>query len=384
MINEGVQTIIQIGPPSLLGEEGALDYFTSLAIFLLVMFLYSFYAQKIQLRIWINKIEKSLSRIEKLAMDGKKKVVSVIVDNGAEDKSVARKIDEISEFFMIEPVDRDPSGVLSRLEHLLNVRKSRFASFVNSMVPRADPETKANLEVMLEAIIALNTIYRIVRHYLILGKKTQSLIIIMQLEMQIPLIEKIAEAYYNALDAFIKGIPIGDGIGPLSAVLLANGNRFTELNDGSEFCKSEVDVVGRRVIVLKAKGPGGRVGKPGLAVKNIVRQLGGSIARIITVDAALKLEGDRSGDVIEGVGAAIGDPGPEKYKIEEVATKYGIPLDAIVVKVSAEEAVMPMKKQIADAAEVVVERIKRAVVDRVREKGTVLVVGIGNTLGIGQ
>ena len=50
------------------------------------------------------------------------------------------------------------------------------------------------------------------------------------------------------------------------------------------------------------------------------------------MDAALKLEGEELGRVSEGTGAAIGDPGPEKYAMEEAATERGIGIEAIVIK----------------------------------------------------
>ena len=43
------------------------------------------------------------------------------------------------------------------------------------------------------------------------------------------------------------------------------------------------------------------------------------------IDAGLKLEGEMVGEVSEGIGAAIGGPGVDAYKIEEKLTKYKIP-----------------------------------------------------------
>ena len=47
---------------------------------------------------------------------------------------------------------------------------------------------------------------------------------------------------------------------------------------------------------------------------------------LIMVDAAGKLEGEDVGEIAEGVGAAIGGPGVEKYKIERAAIENNIPL----------------------------------------------------------
>jgi len=104
---------------------------------------------------------------------------------------------------------------------------------------------------------------------------------------------------------------------------------------------------------------------------------------IIMVDAALKLEGEKTGEVAEGIGAAIGGIGTERFKIEEEATKFGVPVYAIVVKQSILEAVTTMKKEIAEAADVVIDKIKRLIVERTKEGELVIVAGIGNTAGVG-
>ena len=144
----------------------------------------------------------------------------------------------------------------------------------------------------------------------------------------------------------------------------------------------ETVIEGRRVIALKAEGPGGNVGKPGDAIRQILEENNGKASMIIMVDAALKLEGEKTGEVTEGIGAAIGGIGTERYKIEEEATKFGIPVYAIVIKQSILEAVTTMKKEIADAAEPVMESIKRLILEHTKEGELIIVAGIGNTAGI--
>ena len=103
----------------------------------------------------------------------------------------------------------------------------------------------------------------------------------------------------------------------------------------------------------------------------------------MTIDAALKLEGETLARVSEGTGAAIGDPGPEKYAIEETATENGIPLEAIVVKQDEAAAVGVMDKRILDSVTEVIERIKKAIRIRTQPGDKVILAGIGNTIGIG-
>ena len=86
----------------------------------------------------------------------------------------------------------------------------------------------------------------------------------------------------------------------------------------------------------------------------------------------------------EGVGAAIGGIGTERFKIEEVAHKHKIPLFAVIVKQSLKEAIAPMKKEIYGGVEKAIERVKRIINENTKEGDTVFVAGIGNTIGIAQ
>ena len=74
----------------------------------------------------------------------------------------------------------------------------------------------------------------------------------------------------------------------------------------------------------------------------------------------------------------------EKFEIEEVATKHDIPVYAVLVKQGDLDVMATMNKEIADGADRAVELVKRIVRDRTNEGESVLVAGIGNTLGVGQ
>lgn len=145
-----------------------------------------------------------------------------------------------------------------------------------------------------------------------------------------------------------------------------------------------IEFEGRKIVVVKAEGPMATVGTPGEGVQNVIEREGGRVSRIITVDAALKLEGEETGSVAEGMGVAMGDPGPEKIAIERVAVKYGIPIDAVIVKMSMEEAITEMRKEVYQAADKAIEYVKRIILERTKPGSTVVVVGVGNTAGIAQ
>jgi len=351
-------------------------------LWLAFFILYMFYGQKIQVKIMLKEIEGSLFRLKLMRDRGREIAISTIKSISKGNSDPTDRIDRLLEHVYIPPVDLDPSGIIRRLEHLINVRDFKFKEEVKLMVPDADEAQINNLTNMIEAAMALNQIYKAVRHYYLIGKKTSSFYIILQLQMILPQIMMETKAYARALVAFKNGQPIGDGIGPLIAARLMRGSKSYEIVDDTVV--GRVSLEGRVAYVLKAKGPGGNVGKPGEAIRQLLEEKGGEISRIIVIDAAQKFEGEKPGEVVEGTGVAIGGPGVDKYKVEEVATKYKIPLSAILVKEGIGDVVSTMRKEIADSVNEVIDRIKRIIRETTKEGDSVIIAGIGNTIGIAQ
>jgi hypothetical protein len=200
------------------------------------------------------------------------------------------------------------------------------------------------------------------------------------LQMQIPLISVIAKAAMEATEAFAEGVPIGDGIGPLVAANLIKKGNVQNFED-YEFSVGKATIGGKEVWVSKAMGPGASTGFPGkFLIKFTNKQ---KINKIITIDAASKLEGEQTGSIAEGVGVAMGGSGVDRYEIEEIAVKRNIPLDAVAIKVSEEDALEPMNKDVLDAVPKAIEAVKKAVL-RSGKKEKILIMGIGNSCGIGN
>lgn len=351
-------------------------------IFTLLFIVFVFYGQRIQMYIMVREIQGSLLRLKYIRDEGRKIAIATIKEIGKPEADPAERVNQFLEYITIPPESMDPAGVVWKLEHILDVRENRFKDEVKLMAPAADKTDINNLENTLEAAAALNLIYKVIRHFYILGKKTLSLYIIMQIQMILPLIMREAEAYASALKAFSYGQPIGDGAGALVAAKLMHGHRKRKIEKDCVVAK--VPLESRTAYVIKAEGPGGNVGKPGEAIKRVVEENKGKISTIIMIDAQLKLEGEKPGEVVEGVGAAIGGPGIEQYKIEDSILKYKIPINAVAIKEDIGDAVSPMRKEIFDATEVAVGLVKRAIKEKTKEGDTVIIAGIGNSIGVGQ
>lgn len=351
-------------------------------LFYVVFIVFIFYGQRLQTYVMIREVEGSLYKLKYIKEEGRKITIETIKEIGKSPTDPTSRVDRFLEYFTISPQGLDPAGIVWKLEHILDVRDIRFKDEVKLMAPAADETQTNNLENTLEAASALNFIYKVIRHYYLLGKKTLSLYVIMQIQMILPMIMKEAEAYASALKAFAYGQPIGDGAGALVAAKLMHGYETRKLE--KDCVVATVPFEGRTAFVIKAEGPGGNVGKPGDAMKQIVEENKGEIAMIVMIDAALKLEGEELGEVAEGIGAAIGGPGVDQFKIEEELVKYHIPINALVVKEDVGDAVSPLRKEVFDSIDTVIERIKQVVSERTKPGDKIMIAGIGNTIGIGQ
>jgi hypothetical protein len=321
------------------------------------------------------KLEQSASMLENFTVRGKKIVLKKIAQKPT--KEISDAISNFMEFFVIEPVSLDPFGIVKKIEHIVNLQEKRFKEFARQVAPKMNTEEQANLVMGLSGAISLNQVAKIVRHYVETIKKTKNLQLAMVLQMQLPMIERISKALLKGTEALTNGWPIGDGAGPLVASYLIGDSKSNELEEDTLVARKKIK--GRTVFIVRAKGPGGRLGKLGKIVDDIIRKE--KISKIITVDAAAKLEGEKTGSIAEGVGVAIGGIGVDRVYIENVSAKKEIPLDTYVIKMSQEEAIQPMAKDVL----VAVPKVVKLVEDNVQNsRGKVIVVGVGNCTGIGN
>ncbi len=332
-----------------------------------------------RLYLWqsLAKIEATAQKLENISRRGQKSVFSTVSKKGGNNKQTAKKLNAFMDFFMIPPVSLDPFGILKKMEHLIRNTEGRFKQVARQVAPKANEEEMMNVYMGLQAAVTINMIAKIVRHWAEMIKKMKSFQLAMIFQMQLPLIEKIVEAEEKGLNAFLNGQAIGDAAGPLVIASLSDkeGKEVAE-----EVIATEKNLWGRKLFLLKARGPGGRLGELGYAVENVLKKQK-KVSKIITIDAAQKLEGEKTGSVSEGIGVAIGGAGVEKAKIEEIAVASKIPLEAIAIKMSPFEAISPMPGEVADAVKNAVDLLR----ERVEETGKgskIIVVGVGNTCGI--
>jgi hypothetical protein len=349
----------------------------SVLIFIFFWIFFIFFYQRIMVSQIMWKLERTARELEDMSDKSKKFLIKEISKNPT--KEVKDAVSRFYEFFVIAPVSLDPYGVIQRLDHVIKGEKDRFSYFVKQVAPKADAERQSCLEMGLAGGITVHEIAKIVRHYVELVRKTKNIQIAMLLQMQLPMVEKIAKAMFKGTESLARGEPIGDGLGPLAVADMSGKSSWKEIEE--DIIMAEIKMDGRNIILMKARGPGGRIGYPGKAVAKVVKDR--NIARIITIDAAAKLEGEKTGSLAEGTGVAVGGPGTERFFIEDIVVKKNVPVDSIVVKMGQEEAITPMKKVVKDALPQVRDSIKRSLA-RTKKGDTVIIAGVGNTSGVGN
>jgi len=349
-------------------------------IWFLPIILFVFYGQRIQLIITSRDIKKDMAKLEQFRNDSRNELIDYVKQKLSPNGDPTQKLDRFFDYFTIMPVDIDPNGIIPKIHHLVRSRDDTTRKQVKSMFSEINTLEVTKVQNLLEIVTTLQLLHKVVRHLFLTAKKQNNYPLILPLQMLLPFIMEQAEALKDAIPAFKKGQPIGDGIGPL----VVGGMMLDTKKQNAEFetVNSESQFDGRKLILLKAEGPYATVGRPGEATESIVEKLKPDV--IIMIDAALKLEGEDTGSIAQGFGAAIGGIGTDRFKIEAIATKYDIPIFAIVVRQSVKEAITLMKKEISDQAENVKSQVYEMITDNSNPNQTVLVIGVGNTLGVAQ
>jgi len=349
-------------------------------IWILPIILFIFYGQRIQLQVTSSEIKKSIKKLDSYRTEARTELIDFINKNLSLKQDPTKKIDQFLEYFTIMPVDMDPNGIVAKVRHTVRAREDYSRIHVKSLSPEINEIELSRVLTLLEIATSLHMIYKVINHMFLTAKKQNNYPLILPLQMMLPFIMEEAEAITKAIPAFKLGQPVGDGIGPMVVGKMMLDSKKETVAFQTVLAKKEY--AGRNLLLLKAEGPGSNVGRPGDAVESIVSSDKPDI--IIMVDAALKMEGEDSASTARGFGAAIGGIGTERFQIEEIATRNNIPIFAIVIKQSVKEAITLMTKDIANQAENVYSQIEEMIQENTTAGQTVLLIGVGNTMGVPQ
>lgn len=343
--------------------------------------LYSyFYGQRIQLYITSGEIKKGIKKIGIFRDESKKELIDYIKKNFNLKDDPTDKINQFLDYFTIMPIDMDPNGIVEKVKHTVRSRDDYTRKHVKSLSPEINDLELTKVQTLLEIASSLQMIHKIINHMFLTAKKQNNYPLILPLQMLLPFIFEQAEAMKEAIPAFKSGQPVGDGIGPMVVGKMMLNCTKEIIVFQTVLAKTTFE--NRTLFLLKAEGPLSTVGRPSDALEKIISS--NKIDAIIMIDAALKLEGEDSASIARGFGAAIGGIGTEKFEIEAIATGKNIPVFSIVVKQSVKEAITLMTKDIADQSDKVRLQVYEMIQENTLEGQSVLIIGVGNTVGIPQ
>jgi hypothetical protein len=349
-------------------------------VWILPVIIFVFYGQRIQLIISSNEIKKDIGKLEEYTASTKKDFLNYVKNNLTAKTDPSTKLDGFFDYFTIMPVDMDPNGIISKINHLVRSRENFIRLQINSMFSNLSSVELSKLQNLLEIVTTLQLFHKHTRHFYLTAKKQKNFPLILPLQMMIPFIMEEAVALKDAIPAIKNGQPIGDSIGPMIVgQMMLN---ITKESAAFETVWSKTTFEDRDLFLLKAEGPNATVGRPGDGFEKIISHKKPNL--VIMIDASLKLEGEDSASIAKGFGAAIGGIGTERFKIEEISTKNGIPILALVVKQSLYEAITLMTKDIADKANDVKDELYQMIRENTTSGQTILVIGVGNTIGVSQ
>ncbi len=349
-------------------------------IWIIPIIIFVFYGQRIQLYITSSEIKKAIKKLDAFKVESRAELIDYIKTNLNPKDDPTKKIDRFLDYFTIMPVDMDPNGIIDKVRHTVRSREDYTRKHVKLLSPEISNLELTKVQTLLEIASSLQLIYKIVNHMYLTAKKQNNYPLILPLQMLLPFIMEQAEAMKEAIPAFKAGQPVGDGIGPMVVGKMMLDITKETVAFQTVLAKTEFE--NRKLFLLKAEGPSSTVGRPADALETIVSS--NKLDAIIMIDAALKMEGEDSASVSQGFGAAIGGIGFDRFQIEAIATSNNIPVFSIVVKQSVKEAITLMTKEIADQADTVSSQVYEMIQENTKEGQSVLIIGVGNTVGVSQ
>ncbi|HEX9196939.1 MAG TPA: DUF1512 family protein, partial [Candidatus Bathyarchaeia archaeon] len=149
-------------------------------------FMIFFYGQRLQVQWQLVSVKRSLGKLERSKTAARQKFVDSISRFQMDKKTVETKIDRLNNSFTIAPVSLDPSGIVGKLEHVLDTYDDHLKMEVKAIAPNATESDVNTLSNQLEISIGLDGMFRLVRHFYLLAKKTGGIMALAQLQMALP------------------------------------------------------------------------------------------------------------------------------------------------------------------------------------------------------
>src|SRR3989338_11004445 len=132
-------------------------------VWFVLFFALIFVYPRIMLSQLIFKLEQSAVKIENMSQYTIRLVGKKVDGSGS--KELKAKLEQFSDFFVVEPSSIDPYGLVKKIDHTISGMETRFDEFVEELAPGRSYDEKQEINYGIRATIGLRQIPKIVRHY---------------------------------------------------------------------------------------------------------------------------------------------------------------------------------------------------------------------------
>jgi hypothetical protein len=136
------------------------------------------YGQKFQAWMVLGDVSKSLTRSKTMKETARTEAIDYIKTSITPAADPSERIDKFLEYFAIMLIDLDPQGIIRKP---MRTKDERIRSEIKRMAEGMTEWQASCIENILEAATALNMIYKIVRHFYLMGKRTTGMFVLVQL-----------------------------------------------------------------------------------------------------------------------------------------------------------------------------------------------------------
>jgi hypothetical protein len=147
---------------TLLQGSNLADWISAISQLLFLLFFVLIFLganQRFQVYMWKGDIKQKLAIIERMAAETREKTREFIIKNKG--RNVDEFLKKAFDFFVINPVDIEPTDIIKRMDSLFNARRSRFKGLLKEVMPESDENVRSRAESASEISGAL--------HYPVLG-----------------------------------------------------------------------------------------------------------------------------------------------------------------------------------------------------------------------
>ena len=129
-------------------------------IWILPVIIFVFYGQRIQLLISSNEIKKDIGKLEEYTISTKKDFLNYVKNNLTSKTDPSKRLDGFFDYFTIMPVDMDPNGIISKINHLVRSREDFIRLQINGMFSNLSSVELSKLQNLLEIVTTLQLFYK--------------------------------------------------------------------------------------------------------------------------------------------------------------------------------------------------------------------------------